>query len=260
MARPKDIQDDVETLVPAHLPALIYVSGRGNSGKTTLIRLIAELAMSRNAALVLSDCDRTNQSLTGFFGEEVIRPEYADDDSIIQRINEIINGAVEQGMSAIFDMGAGNSVFTRHAESMDLVPMLETVGIRPVALHCIGPAVDDLAVLNDIEEKNSFCPASTALVLNAGLIRDTRAVDASFAAIRKHPSYQAAIARGAREVVMPKLACMQKLDNQRMFFHAAAEGHVAEGQEPLGFMERQMVKIWLRQMNAALAPIADWLP
>jgi hypothetical protein len=61
-------------------------------------------------------------------------------------------------------------------------------------------------------------------------------------------------------VVMPKLVCMHEIDQRRLTFSDAQEGKVKAGQSPLGPTMRQMVAIWRRSMEAAFAPVAEWLP
>jgi hypothetical protein len=43
-------------------------------------------------------------------------------------------------------------------------------------------------------------------------------------------------------------------------FIAAAGGQTSDGLPPLGIFDRQRVLIWLKAMEAAFAPIAEWLP
>jgi hypothetical protein len=64
--------------------------------------------------------------------------------------------------------------------------LLQAEGITPVALHFFSPDIDDLAYLQDAGASGAFCPAQTVLVLNEGLIKDARPVDAAFAELREH--------------------------------------------------------------------------
>ena len=268
MARSKDMASDTAEIdrpapveeTPPKAPSLIWASGRGNNGKSTGLRFLAEEALLGNRPVIIADCDRTNQTLTAFFGDVTERPDHPDDHSVHERLNQIINQMVADSTSAILDMGGGDLVFPAYAASIDLVDMLMGANVRPAALHFLSPAVDDLSTLQDVEEAGAFCPPATALILNAGLIRDTRSIDVAFRQVREHPVYKAALARGAVEIIMPRLSCMQDLDRQRMMFYAAESGRVSEGQTALGFTQAHMVKIWRRQMRTAFSPIQDWLP
>lgn len=241
-------------------PVFLVASGRGNSGKSTGLRYVGEETLQADRPIVIADCDRNNQTLTAFFGDGVERPAQPDDDSVVFWMSQAIDQLVETRISMILDMGGGDLVLPRYASSIQLVPFLEEQGIRPVAMHFVGPALDDLTALQEIEQSGAFCPAATVIVLNAGLIRDTRSPDVAFLAIREHPTFLAAVRRGARVVIMPKLSCMHEIDRRRLLFVDAQAGEVKSGQSPLGPTTRQMVALWRRAMKAAFAPIAEWLP
>ena len=59
---------------------------------------------------------------------------------------------------------------------------------------------------------------------------------------------------------MPRLACMAEVDRRRLMFEDAEASRVKPGQDRIGPINRQMIAIWLRQMNTAFADVADWLP
>jgi hypothetical protein len=90
------------------------------------------------------------------------------------------------------------------------------------------------------------------LVLNAGLIKDARPVDAAFAEVREHSIFRAALKRGAKEIVLPRLGCMQEVNSRRLSFAGA--------EKALGLTNRQRVVMWRRDVAKALAPIDSWLP
>ena len=241
-------------------PCYVVAFGRGNSGKSTGLRYLGERALSAGRDVLICDCDRNNQTLTAFFGDAVERPDYPDDDSAIAFLNRCADSIAGSSLSVVLDMGGGDLVFPRYARSLQLVTLLEENGIRPVAMHFVGPALDDLTTLQEIEQSGAFCPKATMIVLNAGLIRDTRAPDAAFKAVRDHETVKAAEARGAVVVTMPRLACMHEIDQRRLTFADAQKGRVKSGQEPLGLTMRQMVAIWRRGMESAFTPAEEWLP
>ena len=129
-------------------------------------------------------------------------PSLRRQSTVTDWLDDLVNTQAETRMSLLLDMGGGDQVFKRFAASLDLAALLQAEGIMPVALHFFGPDIDDLGYLRDIEESGAFCPAQTVLVLNAGLIKDTRPVDVAFAGMREHPIYLAALKRGAKEIVL----------------------------------------------------------
>jgi hypothetical protein len=194
-----------------HRPKLIVTHGRGGTGKSTFVRAIVERAQAAGRAPAIADADRTNATLPSFFAD-VIRPAYPDDKTVRDWLDSLINQQADQQMTVVLDMGGGDQVFKDFARSLELANLLESVGIMPVALHFIGPDIDDLSYLRDIEDSGAFCPPSTAIVLNEGLIKDRRPVEAAFADVREDPIFRAAIKRGAREIVFPLLACMKEVN------------------------------------------------
>jgi len=201
---------------------------------------------------VLADADRTNATLQTFF-TGVIRPEYPDEKTVHDWLDAVINQQAADKVTVILDMGGGDQVFKRFAMELQLSELLEGAGIMPVALHFLGPDLDDLGYLNDIEQSNAFCPRATVIILNEGVIKDGRPKEAAFSDIRAHPIFLAAIKRGAREVWFPRLGCMQEVNSRRLSF---ADAERAE----LGLTNRQRVAIWRRAVEQAIEPIVDWLP
>jgi hypothetical protein len=253
MPNPRRADAEVVELasVPDEKPKLVVTHGRGGTGKSTFVRAVVERAHEGGRAPAIADADRTNATLPSFFAD-VVRPEYPDERTVRDWLDVLINQQAEQQMTVVLDMGGGDQVFKDFARSLELAALLDGAGIMPVALHFIGPDIDDLSYLKDIEESGAFCPAQTVLVLNEGLIRDARPRDAAFADVRAHKTYKTALARGAREIVFPRLACMQEVNSRRLSF--------ADAQKSLGLTNGQRVAIWRRDVEKALVPIADWMP
>ena len=251
-ARRADLAEGTHAeLNPADQPKLCVTHGRGGTGKSTGVRILKERADEAGRPVAIADADRTNATLAAFY-QDVVRPEYPDEKTVADWLDELVNSQAETRMSLLLDMGGGDQVFKRFAASLELASLLQREGIMPVALHFFGPDIDDLAYLHDIEQSGAFCPTQTVLVLNQGLIKDARPTDAAFAEVRDHSIYRSALKRGAKEIVLPRLACMQEVNSRRLTFAGAEKG--------LGLTNRQRVVIWRRDVAKALAPISDWLP
>ena len=251
-ARRTDLAEmtDMDVL-PAEQPKMVVTHGRGGTGKSTGVRILKERADEAGRPVVIADADRTNATLGAFYSD-VLRPEFPDEKTVADWLDELVNTQAETRMSLLLDMGGGDQVFKRFAASLDLAALLQAEGITPVALHFFSPDIDDLAYLLDIEQSGAFCPPQTVLVLNAGLIKDARPIDVAFAELREHSIYRAALKRGAREIVLPRLSCMQEVNSRRLSFLGA--------EKALGLTNRQRVAMWRREVAKALAPVADWLP
>jgi hypothetical protein len=242
---------DIDPVTEDNVPKLVVTHGRGGTGKSTFVRVMAERAQTAGRPIVIADADRTNATLASFFSD-VVRPDHPDDKTVTDWLDALVNQQAEARLTVALDMGGGDQVFKRFAQSVELSSLLDSVGIMPVALHFIGPDIDDLAYLRDIEESRAFCPAQTVLVLNDGLIKDGRTGEAAFEAIRSDPIYTKALKRGAQEVVFPRLGCMQEIVSQRISFAAAGR--------TLSLTNKHRVSLWLRAVDHAITPIAHWLP
>ena len=250
-AEPTDATELNAAIAAGDKPKLVVTHGRGGTGKSTFVRVMLERAREVGRVCAVADADRTNATLAAFF-TDVVRPAHPDDKTVHDWLDDLVNQQADDRITVILDMGGGDQVFKRFAKELELARLMESANIMPVAVHLIGPDVDDLAYLHDVEESGAFCPAQTILVLNEGRIRDQRPRDVAFAEVREHSIYRKALDRGAREIWFPRLACMQEVNSRRMLF-AAAEAS-------LGLTNRQRVSIWRREVEAALVPVADWLP
>jgi len=240
-------------------PKLIVPLGRGSRGKTAFVRWAAERAQSHGREVVIADMDRTNPTLSGFFGG-VTQPEEVGDVDVREWLAAFVEGQIENRFSAFLDLGGGDLILKQVARDMDLVPFLERHGIQPVAVHVLGPDRDDLAYLRDMEQAGVFAPAATILVLNEALVPANRSVKPAFETLVQHEIFRAALGRGAKAVWMPRLAAMHEVDNRRLTFSDAEGGKVKEGQAPIGPWNRQVVAKWRRDMEAAFADVAHLLP
>jgi hypothetical protein len=249
-------------------PKLIVMLGRGKNGKSTVIRWLAEQAFIHGRAPVIADADRTNATLSAFF-DGVTRPEYPDNDGVTDWLNALLEDQIAakiegKPFSVLLDLGGGDLVLKEHALKLDLVSLCEQHGIEPIAVHLIGDDLDDLAYLRDIEQSGAFKPRKTLLVLNEGVMRSG---SRGFESIKSSPIFTAALDRGAKSVLMPRLENMKKVNDLRLLFSAAASMKTEQQKEVLaktghrfGFIDSQLVTTWLRTMRTNFASVHDWLP
>ena len=151
---------------PATQPKLVVPLGRGARGKSFLVRWMVERAQSQGRDIVVADADRTNATLSSFF-DGVVTPPSADDRDVKEFLAQFIERQIEEKFSAVLDLGGGDLVLKQVARETQLVAFLSQHGITPVAIHCIGPDVDDLAYLQDVEQSGIFAPDATVLVLTS---------------------------------------------------------------------------------------------
>jgi hypothetical protein len=232
------------------IPRFTVLIGRGNVGKSTLGIWLAETARAGGREFLIGNMDPTLATIGELF-PDFVSPEYADDDDREKWLTETIEQQQAKGQSLLLDTGGNDPLLPRYARRYDLVPTLQDQGIEPVAIHVLGPDLSDLALFSECEE--CFAPKRTILVLNGG--RAGKHIDLAFAEVRADPDSQAARARGAREVVMPRLDPMQKIASRKLSFSAAA----IPGKDGLGFMDAKLVDMWLKTMKQQWGPVGEVL-
>jgi hypothetical protein len=255
---PPDAKPAAQTEQPSQ-PKLVVPLGRGSRGKTVFVRWAAERALSEGRNPVLADADRTNQELAGYF-DGVVTPPSADELDMREWLAAFLEQQIEETFSAFLDLGGGDLILKTVAREMQLVRFLQQYGVQPVAVHFIGPELEDLAYLRDVEQNGVFAPPATVLVLNEAVVPASRPVKAAFEPVLTHAIFKAALERGAKPVWMPRLACIHEVNQRRMTFGAARDGQLKDNQKPIGPWNRQLVAMWLREMESNFAPVADWLP
>jgi len=244
--------NDMSTSALADQTKFVVAEGRGRTGKSAVLRTLKERAMMAGRDVAVADADRTNATLASFFAD-VVRPDYTDEAEMSAWLDELCNSQNDTRMTVILDIGAsGHGIFLRFASELRLADLLTKVGIVPVSIHCIGPDPDDLNPLGEIQKVEGWCPPQTILLLNEALIKNNRPVDVAFADVRNSPIYQAALKRGAREVLFPRLACMDEINARKLSFE--------EAETKLGLTNRQRVYLWRQAVAKAWEPVADWLP
>jgi hypothetical protein len=127
------------------------------------------------------------------------------------------------------------------------------LNLASILLYSIGADSDDLAYLRETERDGLLAPAKTGIVFNAGIVPAGISLDAAWAKHGNDPALQAAVARGAQLVRMPRLTCMTLLDDKRLRF-TEANGN------KIGLTNAQRALMWLRDMERSFAPVARWLP
>ncbi len=242
------------------LALFLVMAGRGGSGKTLLLRWICERALGAGRSLVIGDGDRTNRSLPLFL-DGVLNPPATEDAAVWRWLESVIETMVTDRFHLALDLGGGDLVLKRMALELALHDLLVRHAITPVVLHLLSPEVESLAYLASLEQDKLFAPERAALILNAGLVPRGHDDDAAaFERVRDHKVFRAAISRGAVSIAMPRLIPAHEINARHISFIAAAGGQTSDGLPPLGIFDRQRVLIWLKAMEAAFAPIAEWLP
>jgi hypothetical protein len=112
-------------------PKLWFVIGPGRSGKTTLLRYVAETSLAAGAGheAMFVALDPGNRSLAGFL-DGVLQPATNDAAANAKWLEQLIAHAMDTQASALIDLGGGDTSLGKLlAQLPDLVERLEEAGI-----------------------------------------------------------------------------------------------------------------------------------
>jgi hypothetical protein len=240
-------------VIPAGKPKLILAIGSGQTGKSTLLRWIAERAAERGAEMALATL-APNRTLRHYF-PGALHPEGNSTSSGAAFLEMFLDVTAENGMNAVLDFpGDDTALLHLLDQGLDPVGMLEQAGVEVVVLYTLSPRVEDLTAMAQLTAKG-FAPKATALVMNKGITADpTMPPEPEFDQVMDHSAYRAAAERGAVTVWMPRLYSAKAIEDRRLLFGQARDGG------DLGPSDRSRTHHWLRTMDAACMPIASWLP
>lgn len=239
---------------------VIIFLGRGKTGKSTLIRWLAETALSSGVSLLMADMDPTNDSFSKYVAG-VSRPDDPGNPAhALKWMDRLLQHALQTETSVVFDMGGGDTTLRRLVQQLpDMVSMFEASGFAVVVVYTVGPQEEDLSPLATMMGLD-FRPTATAIVLNEALVDVGETREVAFARVFRHSAFVDAIQRDAIPVWMPRLLPVQQIEVRRLPFEDAANGSTGQGKTPLGPFDRARVRAWLNQMNTNFAGVKTWLP
>lgn len=235
---------------------IIFVNGRGKTGKTTFLRWVAERALLGERPILMADLDPTNASFSSYFSD-VARPDTDDPAGVARWMQRFIEFAIENNTSAVLDMGGGDTTLRATADELPgFASEIEASGASPVLLTMIGAQPDDLAPISTLSDRG-FAPEARAIILNEASKEIGVGRDVGFASIFNSPITINEIRSGALPLWMPRLNAAAAVESRRCLFSAARDGRTVP---PLGVFERSKVRAWLDAMDRRFAGINSWLP
>jgi hypothetical protein len=244
-------------------PKLLFMVGRGGTGKTTLARWLGWRMAEQGRETLLAALDPQNRSLVGWF-TGVAQPADGSVYETSKFLKQLIDDRIAQRAGAILDFGGGDTSLTRLVEShRDVCDMLVDAGVEPVGVYTVGTGVDDLAAML-LAEREGFLPRARMIVLNEARAPLGTPRETAFRALMRSKAYQAAIQGGTMPIWMPALDAevAADIERRRLTFGMARDGQVRDGMKspPIGGLDRVGVGRWLRAMEEDFAPVATWLP
>ena len=235
---------------------IVLAAGRGKTGKTTLLRWLAEQSLEAGHSFLMADIDPTNASFAAYF-EGVSRPR--DDDPLRVRdwLQLFIEYAVKHELSALIDLGGGDTTLRSIAAEMPgFDAMIEEAGLAVAIFYLVGPHPEDLTPIATLSERG-FNPRARAIVLNEGTAPIGRSREEALARVTGTALFEATTMNGAIPLWMPRLHAAEAIEARHCGFR---EGRDGKTDPPLGLFDRTRVRHWLNAMDARFAGVRTWLP
>ena len=233
------------------MSSLNFIGGeKGGVGKSVAARLLAQYFIDKGQPFVGFDTDRSHTSFTRFYASYAA-PVIMDTFEGLDRIAAVFEEPPVEGkpQNVIVDLAAQTAApLARWVRESDLLSLMGEMGITVNFWHMADAGKDSVDLLDRLV--NTFGPGPNYIVVkNLGRGSDFFLLEES-AALKK------ALALGGRVITLTALAeaSMRKIDRQNASFWAAI--HNRDGENALGLLERQRVKMWLKANYESL----DTLP
>lgn len=230
------------------MPSINFIGGeKGGVGKSVVARLLAQYFIDRERAFVGFDTDRSHTSFTRFYADYAA-PVVVDSYEGLDHIVSVFENASDDGMptpSVIVDLAAQTAApLARWMQDSDVVALMHSMDVHVNLWHVADAGKDSVDLLDKLVSTYGDAP-HYIVVKNHGRGSDFSQLEAS-GAFKKVQDL------GGRTMDLPQLheASMRKIDRGNASFWAAI--HTTKGDDALGMLERQRVKMWLKTAYAGL--------
>lgn len=216
---------------------------KGGVGKSVMSRVFAQYCIDRGIPFKGFDSDRSHGSFMRFyqgFAEHVVLEDF-------QSLDQLAEAALRgDGVQVLVDLAAQSSTSLRGwMDDTGVLELFRDAGVMVNCWHILDDGRDSLEMLGRLLE-DFRTEVRYVVVLNHG--RGAR-FDAFHASSQKIRAQEL----GAKIIELPKLheGSMRQVDHSNSSFWAAinADGN---GDQLLGILDRQRVKVWLRKVYAEL--------
>ena len=221
-----------------------FIGGeKGGVGKSLVARLLAQYLIDRQLPFIGFDTDRSHGALMRFyagFASPVLVDRYEALDAIIEAAAAVPERRV------LVDLAAQtHDPLVKWMDESGVLDLAAESGLRIAYWHVLDAGRDSVDLLKKLLDRFGDR-------LNYVLVRNQIRGD-DFAILDRSGEQERALNLGARIVTIKHLSdgVVQKIDAGSSSFWAAA--HPQDGQPAvLGMMDRQRLKIWLRDSYAQL--------
>ena len=216
---------------------------KGGVGKSLVARLLAQYLIDHSLPFLGFDSDRSHGALLRFyagFASPVLVDDYASLDAIVEAATEHPDRRI------LVDLAAQTQErLTQWMDDSQLLEVAPELGLEIRYWHVMDAGRDSVDLLRRLLDRHES-RLRYVLVLNEVRGDDFRILNAS-------GQRERAVGLGAQVITIKRLqeASMIKIDASSSSFWAAA--NKAEGDTTgLGLLERQRVKVWLKNCFAEL--------
>ena len=221
-----------------------FIGGeKGGVGKSVVARLLAQYFIDHECAFVGFDTDRSHTSFARFYADYA-SPVVVDSYEGLDHIAAVFEENTET--SVIVDLAAQTAAPLAHwMQDSDVVALMHSIGVRVNLWHVADAGQDSVVLLENLLTTYGDAP-NYIVVKNHGRGSDFSQLEASSA-------YQKVQELGGNTIInLAQLheASMRKIDKANASFWAAI--NTTKGDNALGMLERQRVKMWLKGAYAEM--------
>ena len=226
------------------MPSINFIGGeKGGVGKSVVARLLAQYFIDHECAFVGFDTDRSHTSFARFYADYA-SPVVVDSYEGLDHIAAVFEENTET--SVIVDLAAQTAAPLAHwMQDSDVVALMHSIGVRVNLWHVADAGQDSVVLLENLLATYGDAP-NYIVVKNHGRGSDFSQLEASSA-------YQKVQELGGNTIInLAQLheASMRKIDKANASFWAAI--NTTKGDNALGMLERQRVKMWLKGAYAEM--------
>jgi hypothetical protein len=227
--------------------SLNFIGGeKGGVGKSVAARILAQYFIDKGRTFTGYDTDRSHTSFQRFYGEfasPVIVDSFEGLDRIVGSYEDGVEDARQR--SVIVDLAAQTAApLAKWIKDSDLLSLMAQMGIAVNFWHLSDGGKDSVDLLDRLINTYGAGP-NYFVVRNLGRASEFSQLDES-------PALLKARALGAQVFNLEQLheASMRKIDRHNASFWAAVNSR--SGPDSLGLLERQRVRMWLRNAYETL--------
>jgi hypothetical protein len=210
---------------------------KGGVGKSLVSRIVAQYLIDKNLPFLGFDTDRSHGALMRFYSG------YASPVAVdkVESLDAIVEAAVDEpGRRILVDLAAQtHDSLASWMEDAGVVNLADELGMKLYYWHVMDTGKDSVDLLRRLLDRFG---TGLSYVLVRNQVRGT-----DFTALEQSGEQARAIGMGARVVTLKKLNehVIQKIDSASSTFWKAKSSE----RDPtgLGLMDRQRVKMWLRE-------------